>query len=204
MSHPTKGTTRMSPDFATLPTSVLERVLDLDARILDARRLAWNASQMGNAASFGRVDRILDALYSERDGLAPAGGDLDNAARLVAARRARGGLTWLGKSTAITSTAARAIRCPRASGSLGHARRPDVPLSHPRRRRRGLLRRRRRRRRRHRRLSGGIRPPMGAYDARDRPPIAPERRPRIPPNEPRDGRAAYRLGNPWVSIYGYA
>lgn len=72
--------------FDAVPDSILERVVDLDARILDARRLAWNASQMGDAASFGRVDRILDALYAERDGLAPRGGDLDNAARLIAAR----------------------------------------------------------------------------------------------------------------------
>ena len=77
----------MSPAFSTLPADAVERVVDLDARILDARRLAWNASQMGNAASFGRVDRILDALYAERDALAPANSDLDRAARLVAARR---------------------------------------------------------------------------------------------------------------------
>jgi hypothetical protein len=73
--------------FTTVPADVVERVVDLDARIHDARVLAYNASQMGNAASFGRVDRILDALYAERDGLAPRGGEVDNAARLVAARR---------------------------------------------------------------------------------------------------------------------
>ena len=73
--------------FSTVPTDTVERVVDLDERILDARRLAYNASQMGDAASFGRVDRILDALYAERDGLAPAGGKIDTAARLVAARR---------------------------------------------------------------------------------------------------------------------
>lgn len=64
-----------------------ERVAELDESILSARRLAWNASQMGDAASFGRVDRILDGLYRERDGIVAAHPTADYDGRLIAARR---------------------------------------------------------------------------------------------------------------------
>ena len=47
----------------------MQRLAALDEAIHSARVLAWNASQMGDAASFGRVDRILDGLYRERDGI---------------------------------------------------------------------------------------------------------------------------------------
>lgn len=64
-----------------------ERVAELDESILSARRLAWNASQMGDAASFGRVDRLLDGLYAERDAIVAAHPAADYDGRLIAARR---------------------------------------------------------------------------------------------------------------------
>ena len=76
----------MAP-FTTVPADVVERVVDLDARIYDVKVLRYNARNLGNAAQFGRLDRWLDALYAERDGLAPRDGDVDRAARLTAARR---------------------------------------------------------------------------------------------------------------------
>jgi hypothetical protein len=76
----------MAP-FTAVPANLIERVVDLDARIYDVKVLRYNASNLGNAAQFGRLDRWLDALYAERDGLAPRDGEVDRAARLVAARR---------------------------------------------------------------------------------------------------------------------
>ena len=73
--------------FKTIPTNPAERVADLDESILSARRLAWNASQMGDAASFGRVDRILTNLYEERDAIVAAHPSADYEGRLIAARR---------------------------------------------------------------------------------------------------------------------
>jgi hypothetical protein len=73
--------------FTVIPTSPAERIADLDESILSARRLAWNASQMGNAASFGRVDRILTGLYTERDAIVAAHPTADFEGRLIAARR---------------------------------------------------------------------------------------------------------------------
>lgn len=73
--------------FTTVPTDVVERVVALDETIHDVKVLRYNASNLGNARQFGRLDRWLDALYTERDGLAPRDGDVDRAARLTAARR---------------------------------------------------------------------------------------------------------------------
>jgi hypothetical protein len=76
--------------FTPVPTDISERIADLEERILDARRLAWNASQMGDAAGFGRIDRILDALYAERDGLADRYPEEAAHGRVIAARRRAG------------------------------------------------------------------------------------------------------------------
>jgi hypothetical protein len=56
--------------FNVVPTSPADRLAEIDEAIHSARVLRWNASRMGDAASFGRVDRILEDLYRERDAIA--------------------------------------------------------------------------------------------------------------------------------------
>lgn len=55
--------------FKTVPTDIAERLSSLESSILDARRLLWNASQIGDAGAVFRADRILENLIAERDGL---------------------------------------------------------------------------------------------------------------------------------------
>lgn len=73
--------------FKSVPTSIAQRVADLEDSILSARRLAWNASQIGDAAAFGRVDRILTELYAERDGLVKLHPEEAQLGRVLTARR---------------------------------------------------------------------------------------------------------------------
>jgi hypothetical protein len=64
-----------------------ERVADLDARILDARRVEWNASQMNRAAGVFAAERILKGLYAERDAIVAEHPTADYDGRVIAARR---------------------------------------------------------------------------------------------------------------------
>jgi hypothetical protein len=56
--------TALDPD-----ASIEERIAEISERILDARRVQWNASQMNDARGVFATERILDGLYAERDAL---------------------------------------------------------------------------------------------------------------------------------------
>lgn len=71
-------------DFNATPA---ERVADLDARILDARRVQYNASQMRRSAGVFAAESILEGLYAERDAITAAHPGADHAGRLITARR---------------------------------------------------------------------------------------------------------------------
>lgn len=75
--------------FTALPADMTpaERVAEIDERILDARRVEWNASQMNRAAGVFAAGRILDGLYAERDAIVAAHPAADYDGRLIAARR---------------------------------------------------------------------------------------------------------------------
>ena len=70
-----------------LNTPPAERVADLDERILDARRVEWNASQMNRAAGVFAAGRILDGLYAERDAIVAEHPTADYDGRVIGARR---------------------------------------------------------------------------------------------------------------------
>ena len=55
--------------FNVVPTDPRERLAQVDGQIADVQRLRYNAAQIGDAAGFGRLDRMVEALYTEQDGL---------------------------------------------------------------------------------------------------------------------------------------
>lgn len=73
--------------FIAVSTNPVERIAEIDEAVHSARVLRWNASQMGDAAGFGRVDRMLDALYAERDGITALHPRADFEGRVLLARR---------------------------------------------------------------------------------------------------------------------
>ena len=77
----------MNSPFTVVSSDPAERVAELDESIHSARVLRWNASQMGDAAGFGRIDRMLEALYVERDAVVAATPSADYDGRVIAARR---------------------------------------------------------------------------------------------------------------------
>ena len=64
-----------------------QRVAELDESIHSTKVLRWNASQMRDAAGFGRLDAMLDALYRERDAIIAMHPTADYDGRLIGARR---------------------------------------------------------------------------------------------------------------------
>lgn len=79
----------MSAAFTAVNTTAnpAERVADIDEAVLDARRLAWNASNMHDAAGYGRLDRLIEALYTERDAITAVHPRADAEGRILAYRR---------------------------------------------------------------------------------------------------------------------
>ena len=77
----------MSAPFVVVSADPAERVADLDESIHSARVLQWNASQMHNARGVFRAERILEALYAERDAIVAAHPAADRDGRLIGARR---------------------------------------------------------------------------------------------------------------------
>lgn len=73
--------------FTAVSANYAERVADIDESIYSARMLQWNASQMHNAGGVFRAERILEALYTERDGIVALEPAADKAGRVLLARR---------------------------------------------------------------------------------------------------------------------
>ena len=46
-----------------------EQITKLENQIANARKLAYNASQMRNAKSYGRIERQLEEMYRKLDNL---------------------------------------------------------------------------------------------------------------------------------------
>jgi hypothetical protein len=80
----------MTATFETVPDDVVERVIQIDENVRAARRIQYDAANIGNARGVGNMERLLEALYTERDAIAPRGGEIDRAARIVAYRRRNG------------------------------------------------------------------------------------------------------------------
>jgi hypothetical protein len=55
--------------FTAVPEDPRERLAQLDEAIAHTARLRYNAAQIGDAAGFGRLDRIIEAQWREQDAL---------------------------------------------------------------------------------------------------------------------------------------
>lgn len=67
--------------------SPAQQVADLDNAITDARRVQYNASQMGRSRGVFAAEGILTALYTERDAITTKHPEADYDGRLINARR---------------------------------------------------------------------------------------------------------------------
>jgi hypothetical protein len=74
-------------EFTAVPTDPAARIVQVLDSIQDAKRLQWNASQMRRAAGVFAMERTLEGLYTELDGLTAANPAAEHEARLIRARR---------------------------------------------------------------------------------------------------------------------